>query len=91
MAEEISRHKDMKMSWCSGSQALQVVWIMGSVGGGLRDETGGLDRARQRKKAHAPEGSRTPQNGFKQGIDVRFTRQACGGQLGCRTKGRKTG
>lgn len=30
-------HKDMKVNWCGGSQIQQVVWIMGSVGGGVRD------------------------------------------------------
>lgn len=37
MAEEINIHKHMKVNWCSGSQILQAVLIMGSVRVGVRD------------------------------------------------------
>lgn len=39
----------IKMNWCSVSQPLQIVGIMGSVRGKVTDKAGGLGRARPRK------------------------------------------
>lgn len=51
VAEEISMHKDMEVSRCGGSQALQVVQFMGSAGVGVTDKTRLLGRARPRRAA----------------------------------------
>lgn len=41
----------MKVSWCGGSQALQVVQFLGSVGVGVTNKTRLLGRTKRRRAA----------------------------------------
>lgn len=83
-------HKNMKVNQCSGSQTLQVVQFVGSVGAGVRDKTRLLGRARPRRVAMLHNARQYHRKVLiKQGIDL--CRQACGEQSGSKTGGKRTG